>query len=424
MRFARFILPILLCLAMQVAFAEEAVIAVRSGAAMDEIGQSLRRAVNAYEEAQQNPVPQTWTRLSLMEGENKRLGDDLFVALLPTTAAGARVTVVDADGPHEGTFAAGREQVLGPLRVLLIGASSSGRSADIMIRAAEEPALLGEPGAEKSTTKITGLLEEKRFVVESRDAGLLRFARKFVAAMDEGKSAEEAARAGWEQEPPANPNALALDTPQPQEVYTDSKNYAWGSEADVFAAGVTLRLLRGDDIAIRELSNSWAYNSAGNMNSNPNVRVRSGDRGTTVDVGSGADALKYRLRALEKDGRVRVESETYVYVPMGGRTRFELQGPGGMVYAYLAARRAGKGALLSISNTSGDWSFVGGLSTTVRMNNGQTVTLARNTFSRTQTQTSSVPIVSGVPYAGALFGNERTVRENSSYALIATMEFQ
>ena len=109
---------------------------------------------------------------------------------------------------------------------------------------------------------------------------------------------------------------------------------------------------------------------------------------------------------------------------MGGRTRFELQGPGGMVYAYLAARRAGKGALLSISNTSGDWSFVGGLSTTVRLNNGQTVTLARNTFSRTQTQTSSVPIVSGVPYAGALFGNERTVRENSSYALIATMEFQ
>ncbi|HNM46014.1 MAG TPA: hypothetical protein PKH51_03270, partial [Candidatus Sumerlaeota bacterium] len=107
MRFARFILPILLCLAMQVAFAEEAVIAVRSGTTMDEIGQSLRRAVNAYEEAQQNPVPQTWTRLSLMEGENKRLGDDLFVALLPATAAGARVTVVDAGGPHEGTFAAG-----------------------------------------------------------------------------------------------------------------------------------------------------------------------------------------------------------------------------------------------------------------------------------------------------------------------------
>ncbi|HMX63190.1 MAG TPA: helix-turn-helix transcriptional regulator, partial [Candidatus Sumerlaeota bacterium] len=104
MRFARFILPILLCLAMQVAFAEEAVIAVRSGTTMDEIGQSLRRAVNAYEEAQQNPVPQTWTRLSLMEGENKRLGDDLFVALLPATAAGARVTVVDAGGPHEGTF--------------------------------------------------------------------------------------------------------------------------------------------------------------------------------------------------------------------------------------------------------------------------------------------------------------------------------
>ncbi|MCC6545868.1 hypothetical protein IT570_01775 [Candidatus Sumerlaeota bacterium] len=402
----------------------EIVIPVKSSVTMDEIGRSLRRAVNAYEDAQRSPVPQAWTRMSLVEGENERLGDDLFIALLPPAENGVRVTVVDADGPHEGVFAAGREQTLGPLRVLLMGTSSSGRAADVMIRAATGATLLGAEGEGTSATRIAGHFEAKCFTVSSEDPKVLRFARTFVEGMDAGKPAEEAARAGWDVAPPVNPDVVGLGMQQPRDVYTDSRNYAWGNEAEVFAAGVTLRLLRGDDIAIRELANSWSYNSAGRMNSNPNVRVGSGARGTTVGVGDGADAVKYRLRALEKEGRIRVDAETYVHVPINGRTRFQLQGPEGVVFAYLAARRAGDGVLLSISNTTGDWSFVGAVNTTVRMRNGQTVTLARNTFSRTESQSSSVPIVSGVPYAGALFRNERTVKENSSFALVATMEFQ
>src|SRR5690606_10013789 len=98
-------------------------------------------------------------------------------------------------------------------------------------------------------------------------------------------------------------------------------------------------------------------------------RVRAGtDRtgGADVRVGEQGDRWRARLRALEQSGEVRVESTTFLRVPLDGYStssfRFDSRREGQS--GALRARRMGAEAVeLIIDTRSGDWSNLGAVST-------------------------------------------------------------
>jgi hypothetical protein len=99
-----------------------------------------------------------------------------------------------------------------------------------------------------------------------------------------------------------------------------------------------------------------------------------------------------------------------------------ISGPGGQASAYVHVRRAGRSAVeLAFDHFSGDWSFVGSANSRLRVSDGRTVLVAKNTYSRTESHRSGPPIISGIPYIGPMLGSESSSREESCYALYATV---
>ncbi len=405
--------------------ARDAMLRLEEGVDLDYAGKSLREAVTGFESARAAALPQSWERVTLTSDGSLRLGRDVHMVLLPAARGETRLMVVDENGPAEEPIELAREAIVGPLRVILVTVSSSGRTAELLIRdAAPAPLLVPANEGAKSPTKITGIDRPRKLMVSSTDEKVLDFAEKFVAELNAGKAAEESARIAREYVPVSSPLAAAAGVPAARD-YTDPKNIAWPADADIFAAGVTLRLVRGEAEALRNLSSSWSYNSDGNLNSTPRVRAKSGEDGTDVKVGGPGDAFEYQLHMLEKEGRISVDSETFVNVPLGGETLFEMMGPRDALSAVVGARRQGaRGVMLMLDNQSGDWGFLGSINTRVRVNDGQTVTLAKNVFTRTESQSSNVPILGDVPFVGPAFRNESTRKQDSSYALFATVALQ
>lgn len=401
-------------------------IALPDGVDLDTAGQSLRRALNAWEGAAGQSGFATWTRVTVARGAGLRLGHDTFFMLLEGAhSESARVMFVGPDGPVNATVFKGREAAVGPLRVIYLFASFSGDTAEFLLKDAETAptAFLSDTPA-NSTTRIRGFEDPPRLVVQSSNARALSFARDFVGELGKRKSAEEAAELAWRLNPPPTP-APAVRAMQEQD-YTDPTNILDDLENDQpFAVAVDLNLVRGDESLLAQILSEYDYNSAGRVPENPRVSASSDAEGGAVDIGSPGDRFRARLRALERTGRVHTDSSTLVRVPLNGYADFNLSMAGSGVSARLYAQRSGRQhVVLDIDNQSGDWGTVGSVTTRVRARDGQTLAIARNTMRRTTSSSSGVPIASDLPYIGVLFGNSRRTEEGSTYALFATVTIE
>lgn len=401
-------------------------VVIEKGVSLDDAGRDLRRALNAYEAAQTGGIPDGWTRLDLATGRSTKLGRDLFVVLL-TGGAEHRVMVVDAQGPHEATVVQGREASAGPLSFMLVKPADSyaGGTAAFLIRGADARPVLEDKKNEGSLTKIEGEEEPEALVVTSPDPDALKFAERFLKEFNAGRPAEECARAARTAAPLKAISAVpGTDESAARRDYTDPTNFTLPENSeDPYSAVVTLRLVRGDTESIGELSTTMRYTNQGRVPKDPRVQARTGPDGGTVEYGSPGDRFRAKLEVLEKNGKIDTESQTILRVPLGGSSDFNLQGGGKLVEATISATRSGRdGVRLELDNRSGDWGVLGTVTTTARVRNGQTVLLARNTYSRQSESSSGVPILSGVPWVGPVFGSQSRSKQTQDYALFATVE--
>lgn len=421
------LVPVLLAL-ITTARAGTVRVELAEGLSLDEAGKALREALNGYEAAQASGIPDGWTRLDLQTGRSQKLGPDLFVVLL-SGGDGHRLMVIDKAGPHETAVAQGREAAAGPLSFLLVkpASGSAGSTAAFLVRRAQAQELLIEGKNEGTRTLIGGEDKPPTLVVTSPDPDALKFAERFLRELNAGRSAEQAARAAREAAPlrsaAAVPGTEASETPRD---YTDPTNFALPEDTDdPWSAVVTLRLVRGDKESIGELSTQMRYDNQGRVPEDPRWQGRTGPDGGTVEMGSPGDRFRAKLQILERNGKVDTESQTIVRVPLGGSSDFNLQSGGKLVEATMDARRAGRdGVTLDLDNRSGDWGVLGSVRTSARVRNGQTVLLARNTYTRQSESSSGVPILSGIPWVGPIFGSQSRSNQSQDYALFATVELE
>lgn len=400
-----------------VSVAGEVTVRLAYGVEMDDAGRGLREAINRFEE--RGPLPAEWTAVEVARGESAKLDAHTFLVLSQAPSGAPQLMFIDGSDLHREVLREGEELQLGRLHVIPTELSSDRTRAKLLVRA---DAPKTAKAIAKSDTKITGHPGRRELTVSSDNDAVLSFANDYLRHLNDGLAASEAERmaiAGFRQ-PPGG-----LEAPRGR--YVDPTNVMEGRDADFqpLAARVTLRVVRGESTAVRELCSSWEYNNTGRGNSDPPVRVSGGGSGADVSVGGRGDRFRYRLRALEAEGRVNVENETLVRVPLGGSTQFSLGGPRGFMEAWIHAQPRGRNQTeLLIDHLEGDWGFLGSISTRVRFRDGQTLPLAQNSYSRSSSSSSGPPIVSGLPYVGPFFGNERSVVESGSYALIATMELE
>lgn len=407
--------------------AADARVRLDSAVDMDAAGRGLRQAVTAYEQALESGLPMSYTRLTLERGETLRLGGNTFIVLLDGgDDRGAPVLLVTDDGPIRVDTVAAREVEAGPVKLIFLMGSRKGSFADFLVRGARDEApMLANATNPDSKVLITGDPATRTMRIAAGDEQIVDFARQYLAEVNKGRSAEEAARVARMAVPPSR-ELLTRPTRGAAGGYTDPKNFFSPSTDDLpYAAAVTLQLVRGDSSSINELASSWAYDSSRPANPNPPVRVEGGGQGLDVDYGRPGDRFNAKLRAMEASGRVNVDSETFVRVPIGGYSDFSLQGGASMMSARMEARRAGRSAvMLEIDNRTGDWGFLGAVATRVRMRDGQTITLAKNSYSRTTEQSSGVPLARDIPFVGPVFGQERRTSDRSSFALFATLSLE
>ena len=428
------LLAALFFLLAQGAAAERRTVYLAQGVPLDDAGHALRRAVTAQEAASASGIPQTWTSVSLAPGEQVAFGPSRFLLLMSDSPPGAvRLLWVDDNGPRDAVLAPGDEADFGEVRVLAASAPRSRLPARLMLRASQPAPLLLDraPGA-PSAVRIEGDTNPHRLDIETEDPRLMAFALEFLRGLNAALSPEEAARLAREAEPPAagrivatRPGGASSPGYPGRGPYTDSTNMFDGPEGMPTAALVTLTLVRAEDWALRELSGSVAYDSAGRAPESPRVGASGARGGGDVRVGSPGDRWRGRLRALEASGDCNVEGETFVRVPLGGSSFFSFIGPTGGVDGAVSARLAGRRqADLLIDQRSGDWSFLGAVSTRARVTDGGTVTLARSSSSRASSSRSGPPLVGGVPFIGPMIGETRETRQSSSYALFATVTME
>jgi hypothetical protein len=402
---------------------------------LDAAGPDLRAALNAWEAASSGARLADWTRVTAAADRPATLGGATFLMLLPPQAPdglGTRVQLVDDSGPEQGLAFMGEELVLGGYRILLTRRPAGGQPAEFLLRSREEPpVLLDSRGANRSVTRITGFEDPPRLVVEGPDARAVAFSEAFLTAWSTGASAEDASRAAFAVVPPVEAGTmtspLGAGGRAADDRYRDPVNTfeVPASAREVLAVNVTLCLVRGDASAVRELSGGFAYDSAGRSTDDPRVRASGDGRGGRVSVGSPGDRLRARVRALEAGGSVSQTSETFVRVPLGGHSAFRFEGPSGWLDGLLHARPRGANQVeLYIDQAGGDWRSLGVVNTRVVARDGEVVTLARHTSSVTTSHQSGVPILSGVPYAGPLFGSSGRTSASSSFCLVGAVAFE
>lgn len=395
----------------------------------DAAGASLRRALNAYEDARASALPQAWTRVQLVRGATATLTPRLLLRLDSVDERAIRLMVVGDEGPLAGELSLGNELTLDPLRFLLLGTQPQSGVADVMMIAAV-PATVLSDNAERgaSPIAITGEAAARRVMVSGGDAEAMAFAREFLNAVVAGNDAETAARRARDQHPPRSRAFALVAEPIATAGALVEGPYDVAAVAEAsFAAGVTLTLVRGESSALRQLSTGWAYDSEGRSPESPRVGARSNrDGGATVTYGSPGDAFRARLDALESSGSVRVESSTYLYVPLdGGEAGFRISGTNAGASGYVSARPAGPDSVvLDIDTSNADRSSLGSISTRVRVRNGCTVRLGGSSTTITSSSSSNAPVIGSVPYIGPLSGRTQSSSYASDYALFATVQLQ
>lgn len=404
---------------------QESLVRVAPGVNMDEVGLALRRALTAWEFAAANEPPQKWALATLSPNRSLTVCQDVYLLMQDSTGTDeVRLLVVDASGPMQATFRPGDERRVGAMRLLLLPRQSNARGVDFLVRAAEQgPLLLDGGSSSTSPTQIQGFEEQGTMRLTSRDPRALRFAEAFLMHLGAGADAEEAAALAREEVPPPN----RLDSlPGPVALPSRPEPIALGEVAVLpDSAMVTLRLVRGEASSLRALSGSMAYDSAGRAPSDPRVRAETGPQGGAVSVGVPGDRFRGTLHALEREGKLNVDSESMVRVPIGGTAFFRFDGPSGGMNGIVSARRVGRNQVeLTVDQQGGDWGFLGAVSTRVRFADGDTRVLAQSSTSRTSSSSSGAPIISQIPYVGPATGSSQRSQQQSNYALFATVHLE
>lgn len=396
---------------------------------MDAAGMALRRALNAFE-ANPTALSPSWTPVSIQPGAPLELGPGLFLLLPDPVPSPPVLSLLLPDGSvTTATLATGKESSLGSIRVLPT-AMPRGARIEAMVRSTADatPLLAEDATARSSATKIRGTeTGTSRFLeIEAPDTRTALFAQRFVESFNRGATAEEAARDARASASSLWRGAAASADPPRGSEYRDPVNMRLAADADApLSAYVTLTMVRGDTGAIRELTNSWSYSNQAPWNTSPRVGVESGAGGTRVDIGGPGDAFQARIRALQAERRLSVDSQSSLLVPLNGSSNIRIQGARGILDARIGARPRGREHIeLLIDQTGGDWGFLGAVASRVRVRDGGTVPIASNTSTRTESSSSGPPLVGGIPYLGPALGNSRRTEEHSSFALFATATLQ
>jgi len=426
----RALMLVLLCLAGVPAYAAREEVRLAPGMLLDEAGAATRRALNAWEQARRDGLPVTWRVVTLAVGENVKFGSETFLLLTADGAGEVRATVVGKSGPRSGIPLIGEEVELPPLKLMGLGQPDERGVMKILVRAAEPPPAIAS-SAERggSFIDIEGFESPDRLVITAPEDEPVAFAAAFLRHMNAGDAPEAAAEKAREDVPPpigTDTAAAYGDAAANQGSYVDSVNILQGRGGDEpVSALVTLRLVRAESGVLKQLQGGFAYDSSGRSPADARVSGSASGAGGAVELGAPGDRFRAGLRALEAEGEVNVESESFVRVALGAGASFRFNGPGGGVEGYIEVRPRGRGAVeLDVATRSGDWSFLGGVSTRVRARHGQTVTLAQNSYQRTTSSSSGAPIVSGIPFVGPATGSSSSSKQSDSYALFATVELE
>ena len=405
--------------------AERVSVALGPAVELDEAGRGLRMAINAFEQALASPLPDAWSRVALSERESLSLGAGNFLLVLAAAKQETTIMFVDEDGPHQARLAAGTQMELGSIEAILVSTRDGG-PVELLLRKQERvPLLLPTKAGVKSATRISGVPTPPEIIVETASPKIAEFAVAFLDEYNRTRDSVAAASAARDAVPVTLDSVPTSERRPVRAEYADPVNMFEPRQTDQpIAALVTLHLVRGEDTALRALSGRYEYRSDGRAANDPNVRVSGGGDGLDVGIGRARDRFQGRLQALESEGQAHSESETFVRVPLGGESLLRLGGPSGHMEAWIAARPAGRAVQLEIDQRSGDWSFLGGVSTTVRVRDGETVTQARNTSTRVSSSRSGPPVITGIPYLGPLTGTTTEQREGQTYALYATVELE
>jgi len=419
--------------------ANRAAVNIPPGIDIDELGTDLRRALNSWEAATRSPLPTEWTLVTLRPGETNRIARDVFILATNSSGANPDVLVVGPDGVSEATLARGAPVTMEPLEVLLANHQPSLRRTEVLVRGqqADNPLLSENAERGNSPTTINGREGRPgRMIVESSDARAVSFARTYLNERLRGQSREGAALAARREVPPRPHGAIEVGglvgRATPLEFsYRDPVNMRLPSDFDgqgFHTANVTLNLVRGTSEALRALSTAASYDSDGRTTSSPRVRAGTDGSGATdVRIGQAGDQWRVRLRALEQSGEVRVESTTFMRVPLDGRhgASFRFDGRRDGQSGTLRARRMGTDAVeLTVESRSGDWSNIGAVNTRARVRDGGTVQLARSATTVRRETRSGPPILGDIPYGGPFLGSSSRYDYSSEYALFATVTLE
>jgi hypothetical protein len=409
---------------------------VPSGMDIDGLGMDARRALNAWELAAQSPLPSEWTMLSLAPGETVRVARDVFVLVVESNGDTPKLLVVGPEGPQDVVLTRGEPVAVGPIEVLMTNHMPALHRTEVLVRGAGSASQLfaDSAGTIVSSTRISAVDgQPARMIVEGTDERSVMFVKAYLEERLRGQSREGAAVQARRDVPPRPDGAIEVGgivgrATTLDGLYRDPVNMRLPPDFD--AAGyhtaiVTLNLVQGSSDALRELSTSGSYDSAGRASPNPRVRARTeGSGATTVRVGERGDRFQGQLRALERSGSVRVESSAFLRVPLDGlgASSFAFGDQQSGQSGALRARRVGSDMVeLIVDSQSGDWSSIGAVSTRVRVRDGSTVPLARSATTITRESRSGPPLIGDIPYAGPLIGSSSRSSHQSDYALFATV---
>ncbi|MGF1572913.1 MAG: hypothetical protein ACFCU1_07560 [Sumerlaeia bacterium] len=406
--------------------AQSKVVPLASGLSLDDAGKDLRRALDAWE-TELPAKTALWQTIQLQTGESEAFDRFHHILLRRTDSVSAQILIITESRPEELTLEVGEQTQAGPFEVLL--SKTQGQNATLLVRWNQEQQQAARPRSSKEVL-IAGFENPDRLEIVTTQPAALTFAEFYLKARNNGSLHESAYAAainggtlpsGSSQSGVLNPNQSAPNTRVDAQAIFDQ--FAESNEPYLPPqALITFRVIKGSTSAFRSLSGAGTYQSNGNTSGDAAVRARTSGRGGEVAIGKPGDRFTYELQALEKNGSVKVESESFVRALVGESARYNFRGPGGEASGSVYTRLAGRGVELSFRQTSGDRSGFGITNSRLIFQNGQTLQVSSNTSSRTTSSSSGAPIIKDIPFIGPGFGSSQSSVEEEQYALYVTVE--
>lgn len=393
------------------AAAEFITLRVPPSVGVDAAGMTLRQALNAYERAESEGLPQAWTLVVARKGELLDLGGDNRLLLTQTTSASAEILHLKGAESSTLVLPVGATTSSGDLTLVL---AAVGRSdARLTARARDLSPAFSDVRPDGGSRVRVENPSGPTLRIESPESRDLRFSERFLREWFAGVPKDDALRSAWTAHPPQR-TARTVATATPS--YVDPTNMFSPEDDGLGDVTVSLSAVMADASAIGVLNSSISYRSDGARGDGAVGGRMDGD-GVDVRYGRPGDRFRATLSALEREGRVRSLSEATVRVPLGGEGSFNFDGANGPTDGYVSARGQGKRIILDFSFGAG----AGQSNSRVAVQDGQTVLVTRYRSSRTETSSSGPPLVTGIPYVGPLIGNSSKASRETEWALYATV---